>query len=54
LLKPINDVTGIKPIEGKPLTFTTSGIVTPTDVQMVPLYQVHHQRYTVYWPVASH
>ena len=39
----------LKPVEGKPLEFTTAGVGKPRDVHLVPLYSVHHERYTVYW-----
>jgi DUF1680 family protein len=39
----------IKPITGRPLTFQTSGIGRPVDVTMIPFYEMHHQRYSVYW-----
>ena len=39
----------IKPVEGAPLTFRTSGVGKPKDVSLIPLAKLHHQRYTVYW-----
>jgi len=39
----------IKPVEGAPLTFRTSGVGKPKDVSLIPLGKLHHQRYTVYW-----
>ena len=36
---------------GRPLTFRTQGIGRPEDVTLIPLYQVHAQRYSVYWTV---
>ncbi len=39
----------IKPVEGAPLTFRTSGAGKPEDVSLIPLWNLHHQRYTVYW-----
>ena len=48
----------IKPVEGRPLTFRTTGVGLDEDVTLRPFYDVHHQRYTVYWkthsPDASH
>ncbi len=41
--------TWIKPVDGKPLTFTTVNVGHPNDVTLIPLYQLHHERYTVYW-----
>jgi len=43
----------IEPSEGKPLTFHTKGIGKPNDVEMIPFYRMHHQRYTVYWQLAE-
>ncbi|HEY5043082.1 MAG TPA: beta-L-arabinofuranosidase domain-containing protein [Verrucomicrobiae bacterium] len=43
----------IKPVSGKPLTFRTRGIGEPEDVTLEPFYQIHRQRYTVYWPIES-
>ena len=37
----------LKPVPGKPLTFRTTG--QPHKLTFVPLYQVIHQRYGVYW-----
>jgi len=39
--------TWIKPVEGKPLTFQTSG--QPTDVTLVPFYKVLDEPYGAYW-----
>ncbi|MCB9460610.1 MAG: glycoside hydrolase family 127 protein [Anaerolineaceae bacterium] len=36
-------------VEGKLLTFVTEGIGQPHDVELVPFYVLHHQRYTIYW-----
>lgn len=38
-----------KPVTGKSLTFATEGLGQPHDVELVPFYQLHHQRYTIYW-----
>jgi hypothetical protein len=35
----------------RPLTFRTEGLGRPMDVTLVPLYEIHRQRYTVYWHV---
>ena len=34
------------------LTFRTHGIGRPEDVTLKPFYQIHRQRYTVYWQLA--
>ena len=41
----------VQPVRGKPLTFRTKGLGRPKDVTLIPFYQTHHQRYSVYWPV---
>jgi len=43
----------IKPVEGKPLTFRTSGVGKPKDVSLIPIGLLHHQRFTVYWKTMS-
>lgn len=51
------DFSGIiKPIQGKPLTFTLSGLVYPKEqssLELVPFFTVHEARYMIYWPVIS-
>ncbi|MCJ8164320.1 glycoside hydrolase family 127 protein [Pontibacter sp. E15-1] len=47
---------GIKPVAGKPLTFTASSLIASDrykNVELVPFFQVHDARYMLYWPVAS-
>jgi DUF1680 family protein len=39
----------VKPVHGQPLTFRTEGIGRPQDVTLKPFYQIHRQRYAVYW-----
>ncbi len=34
---------------GKPLKFRTAGLASPKEVDLVPFYTVHRQRYAVYW-----
>ncbi len=41
----------LKPVEGKPLHFRTVGVGRPNDVELVPLYEINHQHYTVYWNI---
>jgi DUF1680 family protein len=43
----------LKPMNGEPLTFTTIGVGKPDQVTMIPLYAMHHERYTVYWKSAG-
>lgn len=41
----------IKPVEGSPLTFETLEVGQPGNVKinLIPFYELHHQRYTLYW-----
>ncbi|UOG77561.1 glycoside hydrolase family 127 protein (plasmid) [Hymenobacter tibetensis] len=51
-----NVAEGIKPVAGRPLTFTAAGLVDSDhnrSVQLVPFYQIHDARYMVYWPVTT-
>ena len=43
----------LKPVKGEPLTFQTHGLGRPHDVKLVPFYQIHRQRYSVYWNVLT-
>ena len=43
----------IKPIPGRPLHFKTVGTGRPADVELLPLYALHHQRFTVYWKLVG-
>ena len=36
-----------------PLTFRSSGIGQPRDVELAPYYRLAHERYNVYWKLAS-
>jgi DUF1680 family protein len=43
-----DDVTKwVSPVEGKPLTFTTTS-AKPGNVTLIPMHRLHHERYTVY------
>lgn len=44
-----NPSAWLKPVEGKPLTFATTGVAKPAEVTFAPLYSIHHERYSVYW-----
>ena len=46
-------LTRVKPVSGQPLTFRTDGIGRPQDVTLIPFYQMHRQRYSVYWNLLS-
>jgi DUF1680 family protein len=41
----------INPVEGSPLTFETEAVGQPGNVKvtLIPFYNLHHQRYTLYW-----
>ncbi len=39
----------LKPITGQPLTFKSEGAGRPQDVSFIPFYQMHNQRYSVYF-----
>ena len=39
----------LKPVEGKPGTFRTTGVGLKEDVAFVPFYQLPRRRYAVYW-----
>lgn len=39
----------IRPVAGRHLAFRTTGLAEPADVTLAPLYEVHRQRYAVYW-----
>jgi DUF1680 family protein len=42
----------VSPVVGaEPLTFETVGIGRPRDVELVPYYRLHHERYNLYWEV---
>ena len=43
----------VKPVSRKPLTFRTHDIGRPADVTLIPFYQLHRQRYSVYWKLIS-
>lgn len=45
----------VKPVAGEPLTFITEPIGQPGDVEvkLIPFYELHHERYTIYWQLLS-
>lgn len=45
----------VQPVKGKALTFTVRGVYPEkySQVQLVPFYQIHDARYTIYWPYTS-
>jgi uncharacterized protein len=42
-------ISQVRPVDGRPLAFRTAGLALPADVSLAPFYQVHRQRYAVYW-----
>jgi DUF1680 family protein len=42
----------VKPTD-KPLVFRTKNLGKPDDVTLIPFYNMHHERYSVYWNVVS-
>lgn len=48
---PVRD--WLKPVEGKPLHFRAQGVAQPGDLEFVPFYTVHHERYGVYLRVVT-
>ncbi len=47
---------GIKPVAGKPLTFSARGLIRPDafrDLELVPFFRVHDARYMLYWRTVS-
>ena len=40
-------------MRGQPLTFRTDGVGRPQDVTLIPFYELHRQRYSVYWQLIS-
>jgi hypothetical protein len=39
----------LKRVPGETLRFQTVGVGKPNDVTLIPVADLHHQRYTVYW-----
>jgi uncharacterized protein len=51
--EPAAILAALKPLPGEALTFRSEGIGRPQDVTFIPFYRLHHQRYAIYWPLAS-
>lgn len=50
LIDADNDLSlWLKRVPGDTLRFKTVGVGKPNDVTLIPLADLHHQRYTVYW-----
>lgn len=44
----------VRPIPGKPQTFTASEMIKPSiykDLELIPFYKLHDSRYMIYWPL---
>jgi DUF1680 family protein len=46
-----NVLAKVKPVQGEPLNFRTTGIGLPQDVKLIPFYKAFDDRYSVYWKV---
>jgi DUF1680 family protein len=43
----------IKPMDGRPGAFMTSGVGRDTDVELVPFYRLHRRTYAAYWDILT-
>lgn len=43
----------VEPVPDQPLTFHTKNLARPDEVTLIPFYQLHRQRYSVYWKLLS-
>ena len=39
----------LKPVEGQPLTFKSDKNTIGKEITFIPLYDLHRERYVVYW-----
>jgi hypothetical protein len=49
-------LAGIKPVEGRRMTFTARDVIQPAsfgDLELIPFFRVHDVRYMIYWPVVK-
>ncbi|MDL2241695.1 glycoside hydrolase family 127 protein [Bacteroidales bacterium OttesenSCG-928-L03] len=57
LVGPKESITDhVKPVPGKPLTFSLSGLFPDDkwkDLQLTPFFRLHESRYAIYWPQAT-
>jgi len=54
IVVPVADLPAhLTPIPGEPLAFQTRDLVKPGDVTLIPLYQIHDERYAIYWRLSS-
>ena len=48
------DIAGrILPVPGRPGVFRTKGLVRPEDLILAPFYDLHFQRYAIYWQTSD-
>lgn len=48
--------SGLKPVSGKPLTFTLSDLYSAkytSQMELIPFFRLHDSRYIVYWPQST-
>jgi uncharacterized protein len=45
-----NPADWLQQVAGSPLTYTVQNAGAANGITFQPLYQIHHQRYSVYWP----
>jgi DUF1680 family protein len=51
---PVADIAAhLRRVDDTSLTFESNGLVKPRDIPFVPFYQLHNERYTVYWRVTD-
>jgi hypothetical protein len=48
-----NPADWLSPIAGTPMAYKAQSAGSATGTTFRPLYDLHHQRYSVYWPWAS-
>jgi uncharacterized protein len=51
-----NPASQLKPVKGKPLSFTAASLIYPSNFQnlvLQPFYQIHDARYMLYWRVTN-
>jgi hypothetical protein len=49
-------LAGIKPVVGRPLTFTARDVIRPEsfrELELIPFFRNHDVRYIIYWPIAK-
>jgi len=50
---PADVATRVRRVSGPRLAFRTDGLARPHDVSLAPFYQVHGQRYAIYWRLVA-